>query len=175
MAQPPPSKGCNDVVWLESKSPPLSVQPLHLPFTKIPMVGLADIRGLAKARKCSQQFDLQAGLSSCPSHAITSVFPLPVPIKVQASPTLVTSFFHIINKHSSLLLHSLLLLPTLFGSTNQQTNTFTMESIKQAANYAAETVQGAVSGASKETNKQVAKDSNADVGTRYVYTVLHAC
>lgn len=50
VAQPPPSKGCNDVVWLESKSPPLSVQPQHLPFTKIPMVGLADIRGHAQAQ-----------------------------------------------------------------------------------------------------------------------------
>ncbi|TQS32235.1 hypothetical protein Golomagni_07455 [Golovinomyces magnicellulatus] len=41
-----------------------------------------------------------------------------------------------------------------------------MESVKQAANYAAETVQGAISGASKETNKEIAKDSNASVGTR---------
>ncbi len=43
-----------------------------------------------------------------------------------------------------------------------------MESAKQAANYVSETVQGAISGASKETNKEVAKDSNANVGTRYV-------
>lgn len=42
----------------------------------------------------------------------------------------------------------------------------TMESAKQAANYVAETVQGAVSGVSKETNKEVAKDSNAPIGTR---------
>ncbi|KAJ4150143.1 hypothetical protein LMH87_010908 [Akanthomyces muscarius] len=41
-----------------------------------------------------------------------------------------------------------------------------MESAKQAANYVSETVQGAISGASKETNKEVAKDSNANVGTR---------
>ncbi|KHO01784.1 glucose repressible protein Grg1 [Metarhizium album ARSEF 1941] len=41
-----------------------------------------------------------------------------------------------------------------------------MESVKQAANYVSETVQGAVSGASHEANKEVAKDSNADVGTR---------
>ncbi|KAG9251467.1 glucose-repressible protein [Emericellopsis atlantica] len=41
-----------------------------------------------------------------------------------------------------------------------------MESIKQGANYVAETVQGAVSGASKEANKEVAKDSNAPIGTR---------
>ncbi|CEJ81112.1 Putative Glucose repressible protein Grg1 [[Torrubiella] hemipterigena] len=41
-----------------------------------------------------------------------------------------------------------------------------MESIKQAANYASEQVQKATSGVSKETNKEVAKDSNASVGTR---------
>lgn len=43
-----------------------------------------------------------------------------------------------------------------------------MESVKQAANYVSETVQGAVSGASHETNKEVAKDGNASAGTRYV-------
>ncbi|PKX97721.1 putative glucose repressible protein Grg1 [Aspergillus novofumigatus IBT 16806] len=41
-----------------------------------------------------------------------------------------------------------------------------MESIKQGANYIAESVQQATSGASKETNKQVAKDSDAPIGTR---------
>ncbi|KAG6014144.1 hypothetical protein E4U54_005772 [Claviceps lovelessii] len=41
-----------------------------------------------------------------------------------------------------------------------------MESVKQAANYVSETVQGAVSGASHETNKEVAKDSNASASTR---------
>ncbi|RFU77805.1 glucose repressible grg1 [Trichoderma arundinaceum] len=41
-----------------------------------------------------------------------------------------------------------------------------MDSIKQGANYVGEKVQQATSGASKETNKQVAKDSNANVGTR---------
>jgi hypothetical protein len=41
-----------------------------------------------------------------------------------------------------------------------------MESIKQGVNYVAETVQGAVSGASKETNKEIAKDNNVNVGTR---------
>ena len=41
-----------------------------------------------------------------------------------------------------------------------------MESIKQAANYVSESVQGATSQASKETNKEVAKDSHANVGTR---------
>ncbi|OAA51903.1 glucose repressible protein Grg1 [Metarhizium rileyi] len=41
-----------------------------------------------------------------------------------------------------------------------------MESVKQAANYVSESVQGAVSGASHETNKEIAKDGNANVGTR---------
>ena len=41
-----------------------------------------------------------------------------------------------------------------------------MESIKQAGNYVAETVQQATSGASKEANKSVAKDSNVDASTR---------
>ena len=41
-----------------------------------------------------------------------------------------------------------------------------MESIKQGANYVAESVQQATSGASKEANKNVAKDSNASLGTR---------
>ncbi|KAF5005876.1 hypothetical protein FDECE_7714 [Fusarium decemcellulare] len=35
-----------------------------------------------------------------------------------------------------------------------------------AFNYVAETVQGATSGASKEANKEVAKDGNAPLGTR---------
>lgn len=43
-----------------------------------------------------------------------------------------------------------------------------METVKQAANYVSETVQGAASGASKETNKNIAKDSNVGIGTRYV-------
>lgn len=41
-----------------------------------------------------------------------------------------------------------------------------MDSIKQGANYVSETVQKAASGASKETNKEVAKDNNASIGTR---------
>ncbi|KAM0542470.1 hypothetical protein ACHAPJ_012780 [Fusarium lateritium] len=41
-----------------------------------------------------------------------------------------------------------------------------MESIKQAGNYVAETVQQATSGASKEANKEVAKDGNASLTTR---------
>lgn len=42
-----------------------------------------------------------------------------------------------------------------------------MESVKQAVNYASEQVQKAASGTSKEANKEVAKDNNANVGTRY--------
>jgi len=41
-----------------------------------------------------------------------------------------------------------------------------METIKNAANYVSETVQGGGAEASKEANKSVAKDSNASVGTR---------
>jgi hypothetical protein len=41
-----------------------------------------------------------------------------------------------------------------------------MESIKQGANYVGEKVQQATSGASKEANKNVAKDSDAPLGTR---------
>ena len=41
-----------------------------------------------------------------------------------------------------------------------------MDKINDAANYVSETVQGALSTASKEGNKEVAKDSNASLGTR---------
>ncbi|KAK4162763.1 glucose-repressible gene protein [Cladorrhinum sp. PSN259] len=41
-----------------------------------------------------------------------------------------------------------------------------METIKNAGNYVADKVQGVSDQASKETNKEVAKDSNAGVGTR---------
>ncbi|CAL5874346.1 uncharacterized protein PFLUO_LOCUS8642 [Penicillium psychrofluorescens] len=41
-----------------------------------------------------------------------------------------------------------------------------METIKNAANYVSESVQGAGSEASKEANKNVAKDSGANVSTR---------
>jgi hypothetical protein len=43
-----------------------------------------------------------------------------------------------------------------------------MESLKQGANYVSEQVQKATSGTSKEANKEVAKDANQNVGTRYV-------
>jgi len=41
-----------------------------------------------------------------------------------------------------------------------------MDSIKQGANFVSEKAKEATSGASKETNKQVAKDSDASLGTR---------
>merc|ERR1712054_639955 len=41
-----------------------------------------------------------------------------------------------------------------------------MDSIKNAANYVSDKVNEATSGASKESNKNVAKDSDASVGTR---------
>ncbi|KAI4598903.1 Glucose-repressible protein [Pestalotiopsis sp. 9143b] len=41
-----------------------------------------------------------------------------------------------------------------------------MDTINNAANYVADTVKGAASTGSKEANKQVAKDGNADVSTR---------
>ena len=75
----------------------------------------------------------------------------------------------------SILSHcSFLIIPHTFPSLQTQTTNnnpnnlkpYTMESIKQGANYVAETVQQATSGASKEANKEVAKDSNQGVGTR---------
>lgn len=42
------------------------------------------------------------------------------------------------------------------------------DSIKQGANFVSEKIQEATTGTSKEANKQVAKDSDASVGTRYV-------
>lgn len=47
-----------------------------------------------------------------------------------------------------------------------------MESIKQGANYVSEQAQKATSGTSKEANKQVAKDSDASLGNRYVLPTL---
>ncbi|KAK0728119.1 glucose-repressible protein Grg1 [Lasiosphaeria miniovina] len=41
-----------------------------------------------------------------------------------------------------------------------------MDTVKQAANYVSDKVQGTASEASKETNKSVAKDSDAGIGTR---------
>ncbi|KAJ5794029.1 hypothetical protein N7457_000628 [Penicillium paradoxum] len=41
-----------------------------------------------------------------------------------------------------------------------------METVKQAANYVAETIQGTGAEASKEANKGVAKNSDASISTR---------
>ncbi|KAK7416859.1 hypothetical protein QQX98_004917 [Neonectria punicea] len=41
-----------------------------------------------------------------------------------------------------------------------------MDSVKQGADYVAEKVQKGTSTASKETNKEEAKDSNAPIGSR---------
>ncbi|CAJ0554185.1 Ff.00g126970.m01.CDS01 [Fusarium sp. VM40] len=41
-----------------------------------------------------------------------------------------------------------------------------MDSVKNAVNSATETVQQGLAGTSKEANKNVAKDSNAGIGTR---------
>ncbi|KAK1770295.1 glucose-repressible gene protein [Phialemonium atrogriseum] len=41
-----------------------------------------------------------------------------------------------------------------------------MDTIKNTANYVSDKVQGAGHGASKEANKQTAKDSDAPVGSR---------
>ncbi|CAG8886969.1 unnamed protein product [Penicillium egyptiacum] len=41
-----------------------------------------------------------------------------------------------------------------------------METAKQAVNYVAETIQGTGAEASKEANKSVAKNSDADISTR---------
>ncbi|KAK3903760.1 glucose-repressible protein Grg1 [Staphylotrichum tortipilum] len=41
-----------------------------------------------------------------------------------------------------------------------------MENLKNAGSYVADKVQGAASSLSKEANKDVAKDSNAGIGTR---------
>lgn len=41
-----------------------------------------------------------------------------------------------------------------------------MESLKQGANFVTDKAQQAVSGTSKEANKEVAKDANTPIGTR---------
>ncbi|ATZ48541.1 Bcccg1 [Botrytis cinerea B05.10] len=41
-----------------------------------------------------------------------------------------------------------------------------METVKNAANYVSETIQGATATTSKEANKQVAKDGDASLSTR---------
>merc|ERR1739840_38300 len=58
------------------------------------------------------------------------------------------------------------LLKHTHNPSKQTTQTIKMETIKNAANYVAESVQGGGAQASKEANKQVAKDGDASVGTR---------
>lgn len=41
-----------------------------------------------------------------------------------------------------------------------------MDTIKNAGNYVSDKLQGATHSASKEANKEVAKDNNAGIGTR---------
>ncbi|MCJ1350180.1 MAG: Glucose-repressible protein [Icmadophila ericetorum] len=41
-----------------------------------------------------------------------------------------------------------------------------MDTIKKAGEYVSESVQGATSGASKEVNKNIAKDSDASLSSR---------
>lgn len=43
-----------------------------------------------------------------------------------------------------------------------------MDSLKQGAEYVSEQAKKATTGTSKEANKQVAKDSDASLGNRYV-------
>lgn len=49
-----------------------------------------------------------------------------------------------------------------------------MDSLKNAGNAIGEKVQQATAGTSKEANKEVAKDGNASIGTRYVYSSLRS-
>ncbi|KAJ5288076.1 Glucose-repressible protein [Penicillium angulare] len=41
-----------------------------------------------------------------------------------------------------------------------------MDTVKNAANYVSESVQGATNTSAKEANKNVAKDSDTSIGTR---------
>lgn len=41
-----------------------------------------------------------------------------------------------------------------------------METVKNAVNYVSESIQGTGAAASKEANKEVAKDSDLSIGTR---------
>jgi Glucose-repressible protein Grg1 len=41
-----------------------------------------------------------------------------------------------------------------------------MDTVKNAANYVSDKVQSTTASASKEANKEVAKDSNASIGNR---------
>lgn len=47
-----------------------------------------------------------------------------------------------------------------------------MDSIKQGANFVSDKVQEATHGTSKEANKEVAKDGNTPLGTRYALSSI---
>lgn len=83
-------------------------------------------------------------------------------LKPQGHPPESKVFLLIINNNSQQLNQSIYF--TNFHKTTPQI--FTMESIKQGVNYVAESVQSVTSGVSKEANKEVAKDSNVNIGTR---------
>merc|ERR1711939_1303078 len=51
-------------------------------------------------------------------------------------------------------------------TSSQHTQAFTMDTIKNAANYVSESISAAGATASKEANKNVAKDSDANLSTR---------
>merc|ERR1711939_1166652 len=51
-------------------------------------------------------------------------------------------------------------------TSSQHTQAFTMDTIKNAANYVSESISGACATASKEANKNVAKDSDANLSPR---------
>jgi hypothetical protein len=57
-----------------------------------------------------------------------------------------------------------------FETTTTNKNIFTMDSVKQGANYVSEQAQKLATGTSKEANKEVAKDSDQSLGNRYVCT-----
>ncbi|SCZ97606.1 BZ3500_MvSof-1268-A1-R1_Chr4-3g07291 [Microbotryum saponariae] len=56
--------------------------------------------------------------------------------------------------------------PRLSSTTNTSIVDQVTSTISNAASYVSESVQGAVSGASHEGNKEVAKDSNASLSDR---------
>merc|ERR1711939_835091 len=51
-------------------------------------------------------------------------------------------------------------------SKSKHTQPFTMDTIKNAANYVSESISGAGATASKEANENVAKDNDANLSTR---------
>lgn len=85
---------------------------------------------------------------------ITSLLPLLKPLLLSSSPSTTQT----INPTITNTFHT--------NHTNSTTTSIIMDTIKNAGNYVSDKVQSATSGASKEANKDVAKDNNAGVGTR---------